>query len=211
MVRNCDYQVLLRYAKTLFNDQTHSQDSVVLMANEEKYRIETPEEEEESEQKKGLLRPLPTREKPQYVDKDGRPQPIVKLLGVPMREKRKDLLIMVLIPALVGLIDTMIYSFIITVRIESSATTLFFIPIFVAIPIGLTASEAGSALVGGVLSAVFFLIFLITFLVSPGLLPEFNIGDFFPSAISLSIVYFILMTTATLLGTIIGTIMREFF
>lgn len=202
---------LLRDAKTLFNDQAHSQDSVVPMANEEKYRTETPEEEEESEEKKGFLRPLPTRKEPQYVDKDGRPQPIVRLLGVPMREKRKDLLIMLLIPAFVGIIDTMIYSFIFTAAWENSATFLFFIPIIVAIPIGLTASEVGTALVSGFLGAIFFMILFITFLASPGLLvPELGIGNFIASAISLSLVYFILITTATLLGTVIGAIMREF-
>ncbi len=44
-----------------------SQDSVVLMANEEKVRTETPEKEEVPEEKKGLLRPLPSVEKPRYI------------------------------------------------------------------------------------------------------------------------------------------------
>ena len=70
------------------------------MANEEKYRVETPEEDEEPEEKKGFLRPLPTREEPRYIKKEGRPEPIIKLLGVSMREKRKDLLLLFLIPAL---------------------------------------------------------------------------------------------------------------
>lgn len=203
---------MLRDAKTLFNSQAHSQDSVVLMANEEKYRIETPEEEEEPEEKKGLLRPLPTREGPRYIDKDGRPQPVVRLLGVSMPERRKDLLMLVLIPALVGIIDTTIYSFVVTATWENSATYLFFIPIIVAIPIGLTSAEVGNALIGGFLGAVFFLIFFVTFLASPGIVvPEIGIASFIISGIALSMVYFILMTLATLVGTVIGILMREFF
>ncbi len=182
------------------------------MANEEKYRVETPEEEEKPEEKKGLLKPLPTREEPQYIDKDGRPQPIVKVLGVSMPEKRKDLLMMTLIPALVGLIDTTIYSFIITGTFESSATYLFFVPIIVAIPIGLTAAEAGRALVSSLFGAIFFMIFFIIFLASPGLyVPELGIGSFLLSALTLSIAYFILIIVSTFLGTVFGVIIREFF
>ncbi|MHA1963408.1 MAG: hypothetical protein ACXACG_06125 [Candidatus Thorarchaeota archaeon] len=182
------------------------------MANEEKYRVETPEEEEEPEEKTGLLRPLPTREEPQYVDKDGRPQPIVRVFGVPMREKRKDLLMLLLIPALVAIIDTVIYSYVVTATWENSATFLFFIPVIVAIPIGLTSSEAGNALIGGFLGAVYFLLFFILFLASPGLLlPGLSVGDFVISALTLSVGYFILLILAMLLGTAIGIIMREFF
>ncbi|MFW9806199.1 MAG: hypothetical protein ACFFFK_05670 [Candidatus Thorarchaeota archaeon] len=182
------------------------------MANEEKYRVESPEEEEDHEEKKGLFRPLPTREEPKYTDEDGRPQPIVKVLGVSMREKRKDLLMLFLIPALVGLIDTTLYSYVITATLDESAIFLFFIPVIVAIPIGLTSSEAGHSLIGGFLGAVFFLIFIITFLASPALLvPELGIGNFIVSGFAISIAYFILMTLATLLGSVIGTIIREFF
>ncbi|MHA3962197.1 MAG: hypothetical protein AM325_001550 [Candidatus Thorarchaeota archaeon SMTZ1-45] len=182
------------------------------MANEEKYRVEAPEKEEEPEEKKGFLRPLPTREEPEYIEKDGRPQPIVKVLGVSMTERRKDLLIMLLVPALVGLIDTTIYSFIITARFESSATYLFFIPIIVAIPIGLTSAEAGKALISSVIGAFFFMIFFIIFLASPGLyVPELGIDAFILSALALSMVYFIMMVVATFLGTVVGVILREFF
>ena len=181
------------------------------MANEEKYRVETPEEEEEVEEKKGLFKPLPTKEEPQYFDKAGRPQPIVRVLGFPMREKRKDLLLLFLIPALVGLIDTMIYSGIIINKLPDDATYLFFIPIFVAIPIGLTASEAGRSLVGGFLGALFFLLFLIIFLSSPGLImPDLGLANFIFTALAFSIVFFIIVTLATFLGAAIGTILREF-
>ena len=182
------------------------------MADEEKYRVESPEEEYEPKEKTGLLRPLPQREEHSYLDKDGRPQPIVKLLGISMPEKRRDLLMLILIPALVGIIDTMIYSYIITNALESSATFLFFVPIIIAIPIGLTSAEAGKGLVGGFLGSLFFMIFLIVFLVSPGLVvPELGIGNFLASAILLSTAYFILIIVSTLLGAVIGIIIREFF
>lgn len=189
-----------------------SHESVVVLANEEKYRIETPEEEEEVEEKKGLFKPLPTQEEPQYSDKDGRPQPIVRVLGFHMREKRKDLLMLILIPALVALIDTMIYSFVVTVTLPNNATYLFMIPIILAIPIGLTSSEAGHALVGAFLGAVFFLIFFVLFLAMPGIIvPALGLSSFLISGIALAAVYFILMMMATLVGSVIGLLLREFF
>lgn len=203
------YLLLLRDAKTLFTDSYHSQNSVETMTEEEKYRIETPEEDET--EKKGFFRPLPEREKPKYIEKDGRPQPIVQLLGVSMREKTRDNVIIVLIPMLVALINTTIYSLVITNVLENSATFLFFIPIIVSIPIGLTAAEAGQALIGGFLGAIFFLIFFVIFLSSPGIVvPELGIDQFIFSAITISIIYFILVIVSTLLGSVIGTIIREF-
>ena len=184
---------MLRDAKTLFNAHGHSQDSVVLMANEEKYRTETPEEEEAPAEKKGLLRPLPSeevKEEPKYFDKHGRPQPTVRLLGVSMPEKRK----------------------VVTTNWPNSATFLFFIPIIVSIPIGLTSSDVGSALIGGFLGTIFFVIIFISFLATPAIIaPELGISTFIISGIMLSIGYFILMTMATLLGAIIGALIREFF
>jgi len=181
------------------------------MANEEKVRLETPEEEEKPLERKGLLKPLPTREKPKYTDKDGRPQPIVKLLGLSMPEKRRDLFILILIPALVGIIDTTLFSYVFTHTLPNNANYVFFIPIIIAIPIGLTASEAGNALMGGFIGAVFFFLFFITFLSSPGLMvPDLGLGTFVFNAIALSIVYFVLVTLATLMGTVIGVVLREF-
>ncbi len=181
------------------------------MTNEEKYRVEAPEEDQEPEEKKGLLKPLPKREQILRLDKDGRPQPVVKLLGVSMFEKRKDKLIMILIPALVGLIDTSLFSYIFTAQIESTALTVFLIPMIIAIPIGLTASEAGTALLSGLFGGFFFLLFHIIFLISPGFaLPELGIGNFLITALGITTAYFILVIVATILGSIIGIIMREF-
>jgi hypothetical protein len=179
------------------------------MADEEKYRTEAPEED--AEEKKGFFRPLPEKEEPKYVEKDGRPQPIVQLLGISMRQKTRDNVIMVLIPALVAFINTTIYSLVITNQLENSATFLFFIPIIVAIPIGLTAAEAGQGLMAAFIGAIFFLIFFVTFLSSPGIfVPELGIDQFIIGAIMISIAYFILMVLATLIGAVIGIILREF-
>jgi hypothetical protein len=181
------------------------------MEDEEKLRIETPEEGEGEDQRKGLFRPLPTREEPKYVKAGDRPQPIVRVLGVSMSEKRKDLLMLILIPALVALIDTTIYSFVITYQVQNSPTFLFFLPAVAAIPIGLTSSEAGNSLIGAFVADMFFLVFLVTFLSYPGLLvPTLGIGSIIVSSIALSIGYFILVILATFLGSIIGMIMHEF-
>ncbi len=183
------------------------------MTDEEKYRVETPQEEEsqDEEEKKGFFRPLPERKQPKHVDKEGRPQPIVKLLGISMFEKRRDTLILVLIPALVALINTTIYSLVITNQLENSATYLFFLPIVVAIPIGLTVPDAGRALVGGFLGAIFFILFFVIFLSSPGIvIPHLGLDQFLVSALMITFAYFILMILATLLGSVVGLILREF-
>jgi len=180
------------------------------MTDEEKVRTEAPEEE--PEEKKGFFRPLPEREEKKRVGKDGRLQPIVKLLGISMTEKNRDRLMLLLIPAFVAFINTTIYSMIITNQVPSEATYLFFIPIIVAIPIGLTAADAGRALTGGFFAAMFFLVFFIFFLVSPGIfIPELGIDQFIFSAFMITVGYFILIIVANLLGSVIGIILREFF
>ncbi|MGY5863512.1 MAG: hypothetical protein RTV41_02850 [Candidatus Thorarchaeota archaeon] len=179
------------------------------MTDEEKIRTEAPDEE--PEEKKGFFRPLPEREEKRYTKKDGRPQPIVKLLGFSMRERTRDRILLVLIPALVGFMNTTIYSMIVTNQLESSATYLFFVPIIVAIPIGLTTADAGHGLMGAFFGAMFFLLFLMMFLISPGILiPELGIGQFFFSALMVSIGYFIFIVVANLLGAVIGILLREF-
>lgn len=182
------------------------------MADEEKFRLETPDEEvKEEQERKGFLRPLPQSETPRYVDESGRPQPIVRVLGISMREKRKDLLMLLFVPAMVGIIDTMIYSHIIIGNLPNVALYMFFIPIIIAIPIGLTASQAGNALVGAFFGAIYFVVFFIIFLSMPGIVvPELGVSNFLFSAIALSVIYFILMTLATLIGATIGIVAQEF-
>ena len=184
------------------------------MADQEKIRVETPEEEEEEEadQKKGLFRPLPTIDERKYVRIGNRPQPIVKLLGISMPEKRKDLLMLILIPALVALVDTSIFSFVITGQIQNSVAFLFVLPAIAAIPIGLTSSEASNSLVGAFIADLFFFLFIVAFLSYPSFVaPTLGVGSTIVASIALSIGYFILMILATFLGSIIGIIVHEFF
>ena len=181
------------------------------MTDEEKFRLEEPETKEDStEEKKGLFRPLPKSEQRTRM-KDGRPQPIVKFLGISMTEKHQDLLVVILMPMLTAIINSSILSFVTLGIVESSATYLFFLPVVAAIPIGLVVSETGNALVGGFLSSIFFLVFFVMFLSVPALyLPELGIGNFIVSGIALSVAYYLFIIVAGLLGSVIGTIAREF-
>ncbi len=180
------------------------------MADEEKYRVEEPEESPPEEEKKGLFRPLPSVEKETLV-KEGRPQPVVRFFGHHMYEEDREKLVLLLIPLLVAIIDVAIYSFV-TVNIwESSATFLFFIPAIAAIPIGLVVSETGKALIGGFLCSIFFFVIFVIFLTTPALLtPSLGIGNFILSGITITSGYFIMIIVASLLGSVIGTILREF-
>ncbi|MCK5389616.1 MAG: hypothetical protein KAJ36_03960, partial [Candidatus Thorarchaeota archaeon] len=86
-----------------------------------------------------------------------------------------------------------------------------FVPVIVAIPIGLVVADTGHALIGGLLSSVFFFVFFVIFLTSPAFItPELGLGNFLISGITLSVGYFIFIIVAGLLGSIIGTIIREF-
>ena len=180
------------------------------MTNEEKFRLEDPEEEEPVEEKKGLFRPLPKTETKTRV-KDGRPQPVVKFLGISMFEKRRDILVIILMPMLTAIINTSIFSFVTLSLVEGSATYLFYLPVVAAIPIGLVIAETGPALVGGFLSSIFFLIFFVFFLTTPAFFaPELGVSNFLISGIALSVAYYLFIVVAGLLGAVIGTIMREF-
>ena len=181
------------------------------MADEEKYRLEDPDlEEDDTEEKKGLFRPLPKSEMETRV-KDGKAQPIVKFLGFSMYERNRDILVLLLMPMLTGLINASVYSYVTLSLVPSSAEYLFYIPVLAAIPIGLVVSETGPALIGGFLSALFFFIFFILFLTTPAFFtPELGIANFLISGIALSVGYFLFVIVAGLLGSVIGTIIREF-
>ncbi len=180
------------------------------MTEEEKFRIEEPEEKDPTEEKKGLYRPLPKVEKRVRI-KDGKAQPVVKFLGISMYEKNRDLLVLILMPMLSAIINTSVYSFVTLSLWENSSTYLFLVPVVVAIPIGLVIAETGKALVGGFLSSIFFFVFFIIFLTSPVFMtPELGFTNFLISGIALSVGYFIFIIVAGLLGSVIGTIMREF-
>ena len=181
------------------------------MADEEKYRLEEPDEIKPEEEKKGLFRPLPTAVEKKTKMKGGKPQPVVKFLGISMYEDKRELLVLLLIPFLVALTDVAIYSFV-TVNIwESSATFLFFLPALAAIPIGLILSDTGRALIGAFVCSAFFLVMFIIFLTTPALLaPDLGIGNFIASGITISFGYFVMIVVASLLGSVVGTIAREF-
>ncbi len=181
------------------------------MTEEEKFRIEEPDEQDSEGEKKGFFRPLPKTEKKTKM-KDGKAQPVVKFLGISMFEKNRDLLVLILMPLLSAIINTSIYSFVTLSLWENSSTYLFIVPVIVAIPIGLVIAETGKALIGGLLSSIFFFVFFVIFLTSPAFMtPELGIGNFLISGITLSVGYFIFIIVAGLLGSIIGTIIREFF
>jgi hypothetical protein len=181
------------------------------MTDEEKYRLEDPEKEGAvEEEKKGLFRPLPESEVKTRV-KDGKPQPVVKFLGISMYEKNRDILALLLMPMFTGLINSSIYSYVTLSIVPSSAEYLFYLPVIAAIPIGLVVAETGQALIGGFLSALYFFIFFILFLTTPALItPELGFANFLVSGIALSVGYFLFVIVAGLLGAVIGTIIREF-
>ena len=180
------------------------------MADEEKFRLEDPEKTEPDEEKKGLFKPLPTIEKETKM-KEGRPQPVVKFFGISMYENKREILVLLLMPLLAAIIDVSLYSFVTVNYWESSSTYLFFIPVIVAMPIGLVVAETGKSLIGGFLCSLYFVILFVTFLTTPAILtPGLGFGAFIISGITLSVGYFILIMVASLLGSMIGTILREF-
>ncbi|MGY5860081.1 MAG: hypothetical protein RTU63_11980 [Candidatus Thorarchaeota archaeon] len=181
------------------------------MTNEEKFRLEDPEEEVEPvEEKKGLFRPLPQSEQKTRM-KDGKSQPITRFLGITMLEKHRDIIAIILMPMLTAIINSSIFSFVTLSLVEGTATYLFFLPVVAAIPIGLVIAETGPALVGGFLSSIFFLIFFVLFLITPAFYaPELGIANFLISGIALSVAYYLFIVVAGLLGSVVGTIMREF-
>jgi uncharacterized membrane protein len=88
---------------------------------------------------------------------------------------------------------------------------MFLIPALAAIPIGLVVSETGQALIAGFLSAIFFMILFVFFLITPALMfPQLNLSNFVINGIAVAVGYFILVVVAGLLGAVIGTVLREF-
>lgn len=177
------------------------------MAEESKYRVETPDEDEEPE-KKGFLRPLPSAPAPVASDGTG---PITVFLGITMREKVRDMLVLILIPALVAVIDVNIYASVMIGNLPDSTIYLFALPALAAIPVGLTAGHTSHALIGGIITSIFFAITLLLFLISPGIVaPEMGIGSFFISGMMLTAIYVLFIVLASMLGALLGSLLREF-
>ncbi len=178
------------------------------MSDETKYRIEAPEEEKEEKEKKGFLRPLPTAPEPV----SSKSMPITKFLGITMYEKNRDIIVLLLIPAIVGIIDASVFAQIIVGNLPDSALYIFLIPMLAAISIGLLCGKTSHSLFGGIIAGVFFVVWLLLFLITPALMaPELNIGEFFVSGMVLSAVYFMFVMFASLFGSLVGALMREFF
>jgi len=193
-------------AKTLFN-QTGSSTQVHGMTDESRYRTEEPHEEEK--ERTGLLKPLPEAERSRP---SGRASPVVKLLGIPMKEKNRDLLIMFLMPILVAIIDTNVYALVVIDVLGDDALYVFVLPALAAIPIGLVSSQVGRALISAFLTALFFIVFFMMFLINPGLVaPDMDVGSLFLSGMVITVMYFLFTVFASLLGCFVGILLREFF
>jgi len=182
---------------------------VLTMEDESRFRVESPDEEEK--EKTGLLKPLP-RTRESSPAQAIRAEPIVKLLGISMTEKRRDRVLIVLIPMLVGLIDAALFSQIIVVRLESTVLNTFVFPLIFAIPIGLVIGRTNQSILAALMVTVFFMVFFMLFLISPALLwPALDIGLFLLNGVVVATVYMLLVVFGTLFGALIGTIIREFF
>jgi hypothetical protein len=175
------------------------------MEEETKYRVEDPEEDKE---KPGIMKPLPD---PSRGDIPGRKVPIVKFLGITMRESRRDLLVLLLIPLLVAIIDANIYALVVIDVLEDTAFYVFTIPALAAIPIGLIIPQTGRALLGAFMAGVFFVVVFLLFLTSPSFMTSTPFGDFFISGMIISMIYLLFVIFASLIGTLVGIIIREFF
>jgi len=177
------------------------------MTDESRYRTEEPNGEEK--ERTGLLKPLPE------VDKgrpSGKASPVVRMLGIPMKEKNRDLLMMFLMPILVALIDTNIYAAIVIDVLDDDALYVFVLPALAAIPIGVVSSQVGRALISAFLTALFFIVFFILFLINPGLAaPDMDLGSMFLSGMVITVMYFLFTVFASLLGCFVGILLREFF
>ena len=178
------------------------------MDEESKYRTEEPTETEE-EEKKGFLRPLPQAPRP--VDSSGPGGPVTTLLGITMLERTRDRIVLIFIPMLVALIDANIFGLVVIDALEESTIYMFVLPMLAAILIGLSTGHTAHSLFGGIFAAVFFVIFFMLFLISPGFAaPDVGPGEFFASGLVVSFIYFLFVIVASLLGSIIGTLIREF-
>ncbi len=177
------------------------------MDEETKYRVES--EDDDEAEKKGFFRPLPEAEtESREKSKSGA---MTTFLGISMLEKNRDFIILLLIPLIVGLVDANIYSLVMMHKLSNSTFFLFIIPAIAAIPIGLTAGQTSHALLGGMITAGFFVVFFMLFVISPAFIaPENVIGTFFFSGLVVTSVYFLFVILASLLGTLVGALVREF-
>jgi hypothetical protein len=179
------------------------------MNEESKYRVEETDEGDRDEAVKGFLSPLPEPIKRSHHKGS---QPIVKFFGLEMRESRRDWIVLLIMPMMAGIIDASLYALVIVDLLSDDIFYMFVIPLLVAIPIGLTVEYASKALLGGILSVVFFIIFLMLFLISPGFFAaDLSPLDYAFTSLVFLAIYSLFIILASLLGTLIGIVLREFF
>ncbi|MCK4740246.1 MAG: hypothetical protein KAT22_01775 [Candidatus Thorarchaeota archaeon] len=179
------------------------------MDEDTKYRVEDPDQDEDAQP--GIMKPLPPAPEARRRGKK-RPVPMVQFLGKTMKETSRDNLLFIVVPLLVGLMDANIYSWIVISVLEQSSIYLIVLPVLAAIPIGLLMPSAGRAIGGSLLTVIFFAIFIMAFLVAPGFYTQSgDISEFLMSAALLTTVYIFMVAFASLLGSIVGMLLREFF
>ena len=89
---------------------------------------------------------------------------------------------------------------------------MFLLPLFAAIPVGLIMPNTGRAIGGAILVSVFFALFIVAFLIAPVVFSQSaNIGYYFMNALIVTSVYIIFVSLSSLLGSIAGVLLREFF
>ncbi|NWF94917.1 MAG: hypothetical protein HXY34_02130 [Candidatus Thorarchaeota archaeon] len=177
------------------------------MDEDERVRAE-PADRTQAEEPKGFYAPLPSRQEP-VRKKAG--VTVVTLLGVPMREESRDLILSLMMPFLVALFDAGLFAAITTNTLPLEALYFFVIPMVAAVPIGMTIPQTGRALVCAILTGVFFVIIFMLFLISPGIaVPDVGIAEFFLTGLGVSAAYFVFIVFASLAGTFFGIIAREF-
>ncbi len=178
------------------------------MDEETKYRVEDPGQVDDEQP--SIMKPLPPAPKA-HRERRKRPVPIIKFLGVTMKETSRDNLLFIMVPLLVGLMDANIYSWIIVGILEESSIYMFVLPLFAAIPVGLLMPNIGRAIGGAILASIFFATFVVAFFIAPGFYSQSgNIGDFLMSAAVVTMVYVVFVSLASLLGSIVGMLLREF-
>jgi len=178
------------------------------MDEETKYRVEDPDQVED--ELPGIMKPLPPAPEA-HRGRRKRPVPIIKFLGVTMKETSRDNLLFIIVPLLVALMDANVYSWIIVAVLEESSIYMFLIPLLAAIPVGLLMPNTGKAIGGALLATIFFGVFVVAFLVAPGFYSQSGyIGDFFTSAAVVTTVYVFFVLPASLLGSVVGLLLREF-
>ena len=183
------------------------------MEEDQSYRVEEPTEDESEEvKKKGLFKPLPSTRK--EVTTDGKVEPIVTFFGIRMREKRRDSLMLILTPTLASIIDAgIILNAFTAVGQEVNAGALLIVCMIVALPVGLTQTSSGRALLAGVINTFLFMFVNIVFQASPALFaPDLApVNEFVFVAVAFTLPQVVLILPGCILGVFFGHIFREVF